>query len=134
ELGERTLVMGILNVTPNSFSDGGQFFERDRAVEHGLLLLSEGAAIVAVGGESTRPGTRVLAREADATPKQATGPSPKVVSSAAKTAVSETEELDSVTPVITEIKKQRPDAFVSVDTYKAIVARAAVKAGAEIVN
>jgi dihydropteroate synthase len=134
ELGKRTLVMGILNVTPNSFSDGGQFFERDRAVEHGLRLLSEGADIVDVGGESTRPGTRVLATEADATPKQATGSSPKAVSSAAKTAVSESEELDRVIPVITEIKKQRPDAIVSVDTYKANVARAAVKAGAEIVN
>ena len=134
ELGKRTLVMGIVNVTPNSFSDGGQFFERDRAVEHGLRLLSEGADIVDVGGESTRPGTRVLAAEGDASPKQTTGSSLKTASSSAKTAVSENEELDRVIPVITAIRKERPDAIVSVDTYKSNVARAAVKAGAEIVN
>jgi dihydropteroate synthase len=129
ELGKRTLVMGILNVTPDSFSDGGQFLDRDRAVEHALRLFSEGADIVDIGGESTRPGARVLATQEGAA---ATAAIP--ASSTAKSAVSETEEVNRVIPVITELKKQRPDAIVSIDTYKASVARAALKAGAEIVN
>ena len=134
ELGKRTLVMGILNVTPDSFSDGGQFFDRDRAIEHGLRLFSEGADIVDVGGESTRPGTRVLAmEEVGATKPRGTGSS-VTPASTAKIAVSEKEELDRVVPVITELKKQRPSAIISVDTYKAHVARAAVSSGAEIVN
>jgi dihydropteroate synthase len=130
ELGKRTLIMGVVNVTPDSFSDGGKFLDRDRAVEHALQLLAAGADIVDVGGESTRPGARVLARESVSSTKQgASG-----VSASTKTAVSEAEELERVTPVITEIKKKQPDAIISVDTYKAGVARAAVKAGAEIVN
>jgi dihydropteroate synthase len=134
ELGKRTLVMGILNVTPDSFSDGGQFFDRDRAIEHGLRLFSEGADIVDVGGESTRPGTRVLAMEEVGTTKpRGTGSSANPASTA-KIAVSEKEELDRVVPVITELKKQRPSAIISVDTYRASVARAAVSSGAEIVN
>jgi dihydropteroate synthase len=135
ELGKRTLVMGILNVTPDSFSDGGQFLDRDRAVEHALRLFSEGADIVDIGGESTRPGARVLATEEGPSPKQRAAATATIaVSSAAKSAVSETEELNRVIPVITEVKKQRPDAIISIDTYKASVARAALKAGAEIVN
>jgi dihydropteroate synthase len=130
ELGKRTLIMGVVNVTPDSFSDGGQFFDRDHAVEHALQLLGEGADIVDIGGESTRPGARVMASENISTTKQ----NPSGVPASSKTAVSEIEELDRVIPVITEIKKKRPNAMVSVDTYKAGVARAAVKAGAEIVN
>jgi dihydropteroate synthase len=135
ELGKRTLVMGILNVTPDSFSDGGQFLDRDRAVEHALRLFSEGADIVDIGGESTRPGARVLATEEGLSPKQRAAATATIpVSSTAKSAVSETEELNRVIPVITELKKRRPDAIISIDTYKASVARAALKAGAEIVN
>ena len=118
QLGKRTLIMGIVNVTPDSFSDGGQHFDRDRAVEHGLKLLEDGAEIIDVGGESTRPGAKVAAGE----------------STSAKTAVSEKEELERVIPVITALKKKKPDAVISVDTYKANVARAAVAAGAEVVN
>jgi dihydropteroate synthase len=135
ELGKRTLIMGILNVTPDSFSDGGQFLDRDRAVEHALRLFSEGADIVDIGGESTRPGARVLATEEGLSPKQRAAATATIpVSSTAKSAVSETEELNRVIPVITELKKRRPDAIISIDTYKASVARAALKAGAEIVN
>jgi dihydropteroate synthase len=135
ELGKRTLVMGILNVTPDSFSDGGQFLDRDRAVEHALRLFSEGADIVDMGGESTRPGARVLATEEGLSPKQRAAATATIpISSTAKSAVSETEELNRVIPVITELKKRRPDAIISIDTYKASVARAALKAGAEIVN
>jgi dihydropteroate synthase len=129
ELGKRTLIMGVVNVTPDSFSDGGKFLDRDRAVEHALQLLAAGADIVDIGGESTRPGARVLARESVSSTKQGASVSPST-----KTAVSEAEELERVIPVITEIKKKQPHAIISIDTYKAAVARAAVKAGAEIVN
>jgi len=108
ELGKRTLIMGIVNVTPDSFSDGGLYVDSEKATAHALQLLDEGADIVDVGGESTRPG--------------------------AKQAVSAEEELRRVLPVITALKQQRPNAVISVDTYKASVARAAVAAGAEIVN
>ncbi len=121
QLGKRTLIMGIVNVTPDSFSDGGQHFDRDRAVEYGLKLLEDGAEIIDVGGESTRPGAKVTASES-------------APSKAGKTAVSEKEELERVIPVITALKKKKPDAVISVDTYKANVARAAVAAGAEVVN
>ncbi len=130
ELGKRTLVMGVLNVTPDSFSDGGLYFDRDRAVAHGIRLLQEGADIVDVGGESTRPGARVLS--ADALQNSASGPS-KPASGSART-VSEKEELERVVPVIAALKRRQPSAIISVDTYKANVARAAAEAGAEIVN
>lgn len=120
-LGKRTLVMGVVNVTPDSFSDGGQFLDREKAVEHALGLLDEGADIIDVGGESTRPGAKVSAGEGS---KKA---------EAAKT-VTEKEELERVIPVITRLKEKRPKAVVSIDTHKANVARAAVAAGAEIVN
>jgi dihydropteroate synthase len=120
-LGKRTLVMGVVNVTPDSFSDGGQFLDREKAVEHALRLLDEGADIIDVGGESTRPGAKVSSGEGS---KKA---------EAAKT-VTEKEELERVIPVITQFKEKRPKAIVSIDTYKANVARAAVAAGAEIVN
>lgn len=117
ELGKRTLIMGIVNVTPDSFSDGGKFLERERAVEHAERLLQQGADIIDIGGESTRPGARV----------EGTVPGEKP-------AVSAEEELKRVIPAITELKKKHPASLVSVDTYKAEVARAAVHAGAEIVN
>jgi dihydropteroate synthase len=107
ELGKRTLIMGIVNVTPDSFFDGGLYLDSEKAIAHALRLLDEGADIIDVGGESTRPGAKVA-------------PS--------------AEELRRVLPVITEIKKLRPGAVISVDTYKASVARAAINGGAEIVN
>ncbi len=121
QLGKRTLIMGIVNVTPDSFSDGGQHFDRERAVEHGLKLLEDGAEIIDVGGESTRPGAKVATGDPAAAKPE-------------KTAVSEKEELERVIPVITALKKKKPDIVISVDTYKASVARAAVAAGAEVVN
>jgi len=117
-LGKRTLIMGVLNVTPDSFSDGGKFLDKDRAVEHALQLLQDGADVIDIGGESTRPG----AKTSDAENPITAG------------AVSEQEELDRVIPVIALLKQVEPKALISVDTYKASVARAAVEAGAEIVN
>ena len=107
ELGRRTLIMGVVNVTPDSFSDGGKYIDAAKAVEHGERLFDEGATIIDVGGESTRPGAEV---------------------------VSEDEERRRVLPVIRDLKQRRPQAVVSVDTYKASVARAAVEVGAEVVN
>jgi dihydropteroate synthase len=124
ELGKSTLIMGIVNVTPDSFSDGGLHLDPEKAIAHALQLLDEGADIIDVGGESTRPGVRVASQSsapADNSPSQ-------------KTAVSAEEELRRVLPVITELKKRRPTALISIDTYKASVARAAITAGAEIVN
>ena len=126
QLGKRTLIMGVLNVTPDSFSDGGLHFEADAAVRCGLQLLQEGADIVDVGGESTRPGAKV---GATATASE-NGPQ----SSSDSHGVSEQEELRRILPVITALKRQRPETVISVDTYKAKVAVAAVEAGAEIVN
>lgn len=123
-LGKRTLVAGVVNATPDSFSDGGLRFDRDLAVEHALKLLRDGADIIDVGGESTRPGVKVAATTIGA-PKGAPTP---------PGAVSEKEELERVIPVIKALKDEVPDAVVSVDTYKSRVARAAVEAGAEIVN
>jgi dihydropteroate synthase len=113
ELGKRTLVMGVVNVTPDSFSDGGDYLTADAAVAHALKLFDEGADIVDIGGESTRPGARVGAENPT---------------------VSAEEELSRVLPVIAGIKKARLSAIISIDTYKANVARTAVEAGAEIVN
>jgi len=115
QLGKRTLIMGVVNVTPDSFSDGGTNFDRDRAVEHALKLLQDGADIIDVGGESTRPGAKVQTADVSAV-------------------VNEKEELERVIPVVTGLKQRHPQAVVSVDTYKASVARRAVEAGAEIVN
>jgi dihydropteroate synthase len=99
--------MGVVNVTPDSFSDGGEWFDRDAAVRHGLELAAAGAAILDVGGESTRPG-------ADPVP--------------------EAEELRRVVPVIEELAARLPDTTLSVDTTKAAVAAAAIDAGARYVN
>jgi dihydropteroate synthase len=107
-LGERTLVMGIVNVTPDSFSDGGAFANAQQAIEHALRLLDEGADIVDIGGESTRPGK--------------------------KEPVSEAEELARVLPVLEGVLKARPSTIISVDTYKSGTARRALDAGAEVVN
>jgi len=108
ELGRRTLIMGVVNVTPDSFSDGGLYIDAEKAVVRAEQLLDEGSTIIDVGGESTRPG--VLEP------------------------VSEEEERRRVLPVIRDLKRRRPASLVSVDTYKASVARAAVEVGAEIVN
>jgi dihydropteroate synthase len=111
ELGDRTLVIGILNVTPDSFSDGGKFLTRDHAVAHALKMLDDGADVLDIGGESTRPGTPV-----------------------AESGIPAAEEMRRILPVIEDVLRERPDAILSVDTYKAEVARAAVTAGCEIVN
>ena len=104
--GERTLVMGVLNVTPDSFSDGGEFLSLDRAVAHAEQMIAEGADIIDIGGESTRPGSAF---------------------------VSEEEELRRVIPAIERLAagSRVP---ISIDTTKSVVARAAIAAGAEIVN
>jgi dihydropteroate synthase len=128
ELGERTLIMGIVNVTPDSFSDGGRFLDRDQAVAHAERLLEEGADILDIGGESTRPGARVDVGSSKTVEGQ------KGAGGASMPTVSAEEELDRVLPVIAELKKKHPAAVLSVDTYKADVARAAAGAGAEIVN
>jgi len=106
EFGTRTFLMGILNVTPDSFSDGGRFFDQTDAVLHALQMVKDGADIVDVGGESTRPGSERIDSQT---------------------------ELARVLPVITKIR-QRSTIPISVDTYKAEVARAALDAGANIVN
>jgi dihydropteroate synthase len=106
-IGARTLVMGILNVTPDSFSDGGEFFSLDKALAHAEQMITEGADIIDVGGESTRPGDAAI--------------------------VSADEELNRVLPVIESLAK-RSDVPISIDTTKAVVARAALEAGAAIVN
>ena len=105
-MGARTLIMGILNVTPDSFSDGGRFLDGRPAVEHWLQMAADGADIIDVGGESTRPGSE---------------------------AVSAQEEAERVVPVIRELAKS-VDVPISVDTYKASVAQAALDSGALIVN
>jgi len=121
ELGERTVIMGVVNVTPDSFYDGGRFLASEKALEHALRLLEEGADILDLGGESTRPGAHVGGEE---TPQIGV---PKPV-------VNAEEELQRVMPVLEGVLRARPDAVISVDTYKAAVARAAIAAGAEIVN
>jgi len=127
ELGKRTLIMGVVNVTPDSFFDGGRFLAPGSAVEHAEHLLEEGADIIDIGGESTRPGARVSPpRKAD-NKSASSGSMPEL-------AVSAEQEISRVIPVISTMKERHPEAVVSVDTYKADVARAAVKAGAEIVN
>jgi dihydropteroate synthase len=150
ELGKRTLIMGVINVTPDSFSDGGQFLDCDKALEHAERLLDEGADILDIGGESTRPGAKVDAGipapsdnktgtsgVPNACPEQGRRVSPAlrdVGTSNAKPSVTAEEELKRILPVITELKKKHPAAVISVDTYKSTVARAAINAGAEIVN
>lgn len=105
-IGGRTLVMGVLNVTPDSFSDGGEFLSADVALEHAARMIDEGADIIDVGGESTRPGAGLISQE---------------------------EELDRVIPIVSELVKIAT-VPISIDTTKAVVARAALNAGAAIVN
>jgi dihydropteroate synthase len=132
-LGKRTLIMGIVNVTPDSFSDGGQFLDRDEALKHAERLLNEGADIIDVGGESTRPGANVsLPASSGMEEKKAPAAGSRLAWTAP--AVNVDEELNRVIPVISELKKRHPSTVISVDTYKATVARAAVAAGAEVVN
>jgi dihydropteroate synthase len=100
------LIMGVLNVTPDSFSDGGEFFAPEKAIEHGVKMASEDADIIDVGGESTRPGAEPIAAE---------------------------EELRRVIPVIEKLRA-KIDLPISIDTSKSEVARAAIQAGASIVN
>jgi len=128
QLGKRTLIMGVLNVTPDSFSDGGLYLDPERAVEHALQLLKDGADIIDIGGESTRPGARVSPDENG--PQTSDG----LISDSTRQIVGEQEELRRVLPVIEALKQKSPNAVISVDTYKACVAKAAVEAGAEIVN
>jgi dihydropteroate synthase len=106
-IGERTLIMGVLNVTPDSFSDGGEFFSLDKALAHAHQMIAEGADIIDVGGESTRPGGAAI--------------------------VSAEEEIERILPVIERLARQS-SIPISVDTTKATVARAALDAGAAIVN
>lgn len=107
-LGERTRIAGILNVTPDSFSDGGRYFDADAAVQHAIAMLDEGADIIDVGGESTRPG--------------------------AEQATTAQQEQDRVLPVVERILRERPETVVSIDTWHATTARAAMAAGCEAVN
>ncbi len=101
------LIMGIVNVTPDSFSDGGNYFNTNSAVEHAINLLDNGADIIDIGGESTRPGADPVSKE---------------------------EECKRVIPVIKKLLKQRPGTIISVDTTKAEIAEKSLQAGAVIIN
>lgn len=106
-LGDTTLIMGILNVTPDSFSDGGQYTLIERAVEHALQMMKDGADLIDIGGESTRPGHDPVSTE---------------------------QELERVIPIIEALHRQAPHIPLSIDTYKAEVAKQALQAGAHIIN
>lgn len=106
EFGQRTFIMGILNCTPDSFSDGGQFLDPILAVDHAHQMIRDGADIIDIGGESSRPGS---------------------------IPISANEEIDRVLPIIEKISAET-DAIISIDTYKSEVAKTAINAGAEIVN
>jgi len=105
-LGQRTWVMGVINVTPDSFSEGGLYLDKNKAVERGLQLREEGSDIIDIGGESTRPGSEPISQE---------------------------EELRRVIPVISALR-EKTDSLISIDTTKSEVARAALDAGADIIN
>jgi dihydropteroate synthase len=106
DLSRRGMIMGVLNVTPDSFSDGGEFFSIKSAIAHGLQMAGEGAHFIDVGGESTRPGAEPISAD---------------------------EELRRVRPVIEQLRKKIPS-FISIDTSKSEVARAGLDAGASIIN
>ena len=106
-LGLKTAVMGVLNVTPDSFSDGGLYFKPDAATKRAAEMVGEGAEIVDIGGESTRPGSKRISTE---------------------------EELKRVLPVLRQIRKELPNTWISIDTYKAEVARICLEEGADIIN
>ncbi len=105
-LANQTWIMGILNVTPDSFSDGGLYYSKEKAIEQGLKLAAEGADILDIGGESTRPGSEPIPPD---------------------------EEIRRIIPVISEIR-QKSDVLISVDTTKSEVCRAALEAGVDIIN
>ncbi len=107
ELGRRTYIMGILNLTPDSFSDGGKYNQIESALQHAKEMIEEGADILDIGGESTRPG---------------------------HIQISEEEEIERVLPVIRSLRKQFPHVLLSIDTYKWRVAEAALEAGVHILN
>lgn len=107
DFSQRPYIMGILNVTPDSFSDGGLYANPESAIQRGLQMLTEGADIIDIGGESTRPGSE---------------------------RVSTDEELRRVMPVIEGLLERKPDAIISIDTYKSVVAKWALRSGAVIVN
>ena len=108
EIGfDRPIIAGILNVTPDSFSDGGNFFTPQMALDHAAQILEDGVDIIDVGGESTRPGAKVVVTEV---------------------------EIDRSVPVIRAIRQKFPNAFISIDTTKSAVAAASLEAGADIVN
>jgi dihydropteroate synthase len=106
KLGKQTLLMGVLNVTPDSFSDGGLFLDREKAIAQGLKMVEEGADLIDIGGESTKPGSKPLGLE---------------------------EELRRVIPVIEALAKE-VDVPISIDTYKSTVAKKAIEAGAQMIN
>lgn len=105
-IGPRTWIMGVINTTPDSFSDGGLYFDKNKALEKGLQLVEDGAEIIDIGGESTRPGSEPVSPE---------------------------EEIRRVVPLIATLRKQT-DALISIDTTKSEVAHAALDAGADIIN
>ncbi|WP_461831657.1 dihydropteroate synthase [Aquifex sp.] len=106
-LGLKTAVMGVLNVTPDSFSDGGLYIKPSDAIKRAVQMAEEGAEIIDIGGESTRPGSVRISAE---------------------------EELKRVLPVLREIRKELPDIWISIDTYKSEVAKACLEEGADIIN
>ena len=106
DLSQNALIMGVLNVTPDSFSDGGEFFTSEKAIEHGSRMIADGARIIDVGGESTRPGAIPISAK---------------------------EELARVVPVIAKLR-EKISALISIDTTKAAVALGALEAGASIIN
>lgn len=106
-LVDRSFLMGILNVTPDSFSDGGRYVDPGIAVKHAVEMIADGAAIIDIGGESTRPGAETLSAD---------------------------EEIDRVVPVIRQLKQEMAEVLISIDTTKGAVAYAALEAGADIVN
>ncbi len=106
-LGLKTAIMGVLNVTPDSFSDGGLYTDPKKAVERAVQMHQEGAEIIDIGGESTRPGSERISAE---------------------------EEINRVLPVLKEVRKELPDVWISIDTYKAQVARVCLEEGADIIN
>ena len=107
DLSRHSFIMGVLNVPPDSFSDAGAFFTTDKAVEQGARMMAEGAQIIDVGGESTRPGAEPISAE---------------------------EELARVLPVIVKLREMSNEALTSIDTTKSAVARGALEAGASIIN
>lgn len=106
-LGLKTAIMGVLNVTPDSFSDGGKYLEPANAVKRAVQMAEEGAEIIDIGGESTRPGSKRISAE---------------------------EEINRILPVLKEVRKELPEVWISIDTYKSEVARICLEEGADIIN